>query len=67
MNSFYSRNEVYDLPENVGKQPEHHKSAFPYNQLDIMNHRNAYNPRVWEIIESQAKNIYLNMKADQEI
>jgi len=67
MLSFYSRNEVYDLPQYVGVQPEHHKSAFAYNKLDIMNHKGDYNPRVWDIIECQAKNIYLNMKFDKEI
>ena len=67
MQSFYYRNEAYDKPGLIGVQPEHHKSAIPYNQLDIMNHKHSYNPRFWEIIECQAKNIFLNMKYDGEI
>ncbi len=64
LESFYHRNEIYDKPGYIGLQPEHHKTAYPYNQLDIMNHRHNYNPMFWDIIESQAKNIYLNMKYD---
>lgn len=65
--SFYTRNEVYDLPQHVYTQPEHHQNLIPYNTLDMMNHRNNHRERFWEIIESQAKNVYLNMKYDGEI
>lgn len=63
MKSFYYRNESDHYIHNY---PEHLKSVTNYNRLDFMQHH-GYNAIVWDIIESHARNIYLNMKEDKLI
>jgi len=64
---FYYRDEAYDKGNLIGTTPEHHKAIKPYNTLDMMNFRNSYNQKFWEIVNCQAKNIVLNMKDEKAI
>ena len=58
MGRFYYRNENDHY---INNYPEYLKSIKNYNKLDFQQFSD-YNPIVWDIIESHAKNIYLNMK-----
>ena len=64
MKTFYYRNE-YGGPgcENA----EYLRNLKNYNKLDFQQFPRDYNPVIWDIIESHAKNIYLNMKEDGQI
>ena len=63
--SFYDRNEI------PGKEKEvkiFHEDAGPnYNLLEVPYHQGGHHPNYWTLLESQVRNIYLNMKYDNII